>query len=283
MLMKRDTRAHFPIDPFYSYVLAGAEQECQRQKLSLMYASVEVDERNRIAVWPPMLMAQQLMGLLVVGPFPQETIVQIVDQTGQPVILVDAYSTSQQCDSIVVDNLNAADSAITYLIEQGHRHIGFVGSAPDSYPSVLQRRDAYLRVLRRHNITETYIEDSPLTREAVYDATIRLLQRAPEITAIFACNDNVAIGAMDAAHDMGLKVPRDLSIIGFDNIDLAREVKPSLTTVDVDKKLMGVLAVRYLLDRLENPSHTPLTTLLRASLVIRKSVRSLIADDRQDQ
>jgi len=136
---------------------------------------------------------------------------------------------------------------------------------PHYISNVLERREGYLRALRRHGILENYIEDSLLTREAVCDATIRLLQRAPQITAIFACNDNVAIGAMNAAHDLGLSVPYDLSIMGFDNIDLAQDVRPSLTTVNVDKRMMGMLAVRYLLERLENPSNTPLTTMLRAS------------------
>jgi len=97
-----------------------------------MYASVEVDDQKRLLTWPSMLEDQQLMGLLIVGPFPEETLVGLIGQTEKPTIIVDAYAPNRSCDCIVVDNLHAADVAVTYLIVQGHRHIGIVGSSPDS-------------------------------------------------------------------------------------------------------------------------------------------------------
>jgi LacI family transcriptional regulator len=275
MLMKRDPDAKFAIDPFYSYVLLGAEQECQRQNLSLVYASTEVDKHNRIPAWPPMLNAQTLMGVMIVGPFLEATIDEIAQQIGPNVVLVDAQSRRQPFDSLFSDNLNGTYEAIKHLIEQGHRHIGLVGSIPDGYVSVRERRKGYKLALADHGIEEVYIEDSLLIRESVYEATLRLLRRAPQITALFACNDNVAVGAMNAASELGLRIPDDLSIIGFDNIDLAQETNPPLTTVHVDKTLMGILAVRYLLDRTENPDRSTLTTLVHTRLVIRDSVRSI--------
>ncbi|MBN1966661.1 MAG: LacI family DNA-binding transcriptional regulator [Anaerolineae bacterium] len=275
LVMKQEADRPLPINPFYSYVLAGAERECQRQGLNLMYANIEVDDYNRALNWPPMLLEQRTDGLLVVGTFLEETIVRIGQQTNQVIVLVDAYAPDRMFDSIVTDNVSGAQSAVEYLIQNGHTRIGLVGSTPDAYPSIRERRKGYTRALKQHDIADSYIEDSLLTRQAVYEATLRLLRRAPEITAIFACNDNVAIGAMNAAHDLGLKIPDDLSLIGFDDIDLAQEVNPPLTTVHVDKTLMGVLGVRHLRDRAENPDRPTLTTALGTQLIVRGSVRSL--------
>jgi LacI family transcriptional regulator len=274
LLMKRDANELLMINPFYSYVLAGAERECQRQNLSLMYANLEVDEHNCPLSWPAMLLDQRLDGILVVGAFLQDTILGIHEQTDQAIVLVDSYAPLQQFDSIVTDNLNGAFSAVSYLIEQGHTRIGLIGSTSDAYPSIRERRKGYTRALKEHGITETYIEDGDLTREAGYETTLRLLKRSPEITAIFACNDNVAVGVMNAAAEQGRSIPRDLSVVGFDDIDLAQEVNPPLTTIHVDKTLMGVLGIRHLRDRVENPDRSTLTTTLSTQLIIRESVCS---------
>jgi DNA-binding LacI/PurR family transcriptional regulator len=261
-----------PVNPFYSYVLAGAERECQRMNLSLMYANIEVDQYNNFVSRPPMLFDTRVDGVLIVGSMLSE----MYDEMGdKPIVLVDSYAPHQAFDSVVTDNVNGAFNAVSYLIQQGHRHIGLVGSMPDGYPSIRERRKGYMRALKRHGISDVYTEDSPLIREAVYDATKRLLSRAPQVTAIFACNDNVAVGALHAAQDCGRDVPNELSLIGFDDIDLSREIKPALTTVYVDKLLMGSMAVRLMRDRAEDPYRTTVTALLSTRLMIRDSVKPL--------
>ena len=103
----------------------------------------------------------------------------------------------------------------------------------------------------------------------------RLMARSPEITTIFACNDNVAIGVINALQDMGLRVPEQVSVIGFDNIDLAKELKPALTTMHVDKVLMGVIAVRQLMDRAVNPNRASLKILVSTEVIERETVRAI--------
>jgi LacI family transcriptional regulator len=275
MLVKQDSDLPYAINPFYSHVMAGVERECRRQGIGLMFASVEVDEHNRVIKWPLILFDKRVDGLIVVGTFLEDAITQIGSRAGDVIVLVDAYAPGRHFDSIVTDNVNGALAAVHYLIENGHTRIGLVGSAPDSYPSIRERRKGYTRALKQYGIDTSYIEDGPLSREGGYTMTKRLLRRAPEITAIFACNDNVAIGAMNAAQDLGRRIPDDLSIVGFDDIDLSQEITPPLTTVHVDKMLMGVIGVRQLRDRVENSERTSLTTVLSTQLIVRKSVRSL--------
>jgi LacI family transcriptional regulator len=273
LVVKRECGQSLAVNPFYSYVLAGAERECQRQGLSLMYANIEVDEYNRALSWPPMLSEPLVDGLLVVGTFLEDVIGQISQKTGRRIILVDGYSFDQRFDSIITDNVHGAYQAVKHLIDNGHRQIGLIGSTEDAYPSIRERRKGYTRALKHFGIHNSYIEDGLLTREAAYEATLRLLRRAPQVTAIFACNDNVAVGVMNAAGDLGRRLPEDLSVVGFDDIDLAQEVNPPLTTMHVDKTLMGVLAVQRLRDRAENPDQVALTTTLSTQLIVRGSVQ----------
>lgn len=274
LLIKQDNDLPYVINPFYSYVLAGAEQECRRQGISLMFASITVDEYNRVINWPPLLFNSSVDGLIIVGTFLEDAIAQI-DYQADAIALVDSYAPGLQVNSIVTDNLNGAQSAVNHLIDCGHTRIGLIGSTPDAYPSIRERRKGYTRALKQANIETTYIEDGPLTREGGYAAALNLLRRAPEITAIFGCNDNVAIGIMNAAQALNLKIPDDLSLVGFDNIDLAQEVSPALTTVHVNKTLMGTLAVRHLRDQIEHEERTSLTTVISTELIIRDSVRVL--------
>ena len=277
LLTKRLNDEPVHINPFYSYVLAGAERECQRHSIGLMYANIEVDENSHALSLPTSILDQRVDGVIIVGAFLETTISQIARQAGQNIALIDAYTSGKASyDSVLIDNENGAYDAVSYVIENGHQHIGLIGSHANAYPSIYERRRGYLRALHTHGIRATYIEDSLLERPDAYEATLRLLERAPQVTAIFACNDNVAIGVMNAAQHMGRRVPDDLSVIGFDDIDMAKETNPPLTTVHVDKGLLGVMAVRMLKDRAEQPERTVLTTTVSTQLVIRDSVRELI-------
>ncbi|PKO22750.1 MAG: LacI family transcriptional regulator [Chloroflexi bacterium HGW-Chloroflexi-1] len=274
LVVKEDPGRAPKVNPFYSYVLAGVEAECRRQNLNLMYASVPVDNYNRISALPRMLVENRVDGLLIVGSFLDDAIAELAEQAGQIVSLVDSYTATKAFDSVVSDNFGGAHAAVSHLIQMGHRCIGLIGSTPDAYPSIRDRRNGYLRALKDHGFRETFIEDGDLTSEAAYQATRRLWEREPSLTAIFGCNDEVAIAAMRAALDSGRRVPEDLSIVGFDDIDLVQQVIPPLTTVHVDKLLMGALAVRQLVDRAQNPTRATITTVLNVHLIQRQSVRA---------
>lgn len=264
------------MNPFYSHILAGAERECQRQHINMMYATIDVDATNRALSLPAMLLDERVDGVIVVGAFLEKTISDISQRARHNMVLADAYTPGAlEFDSVLIDNINGAMSAVTYLIGRGHRHIGLIGSNPHSYPSILERRQGYLMALAQAGITATYIEDGLLDRTDAQAAVLRLINRAPEITAIFACNDNVAIGVMNALHEVGLRVPQDISVIGFDDIDLAQEVTPPLTTIHVDKVLIGTMAVRHLKDRVLDPERTPVKTMVSTQLIERKSVGSV--------
>jgi LacI family transcriptional regulator len=176
-------------------------------------------------------------------------------------------------DSVVIDNVPAAISAVEYLIEQGHTKIGLIGWNEQSPPSVQERKQGYCRALAKHGIEDVIIQPSAIKRrEQGSDALYKLLARRPDVTAIFACNDLVALGALSAAREMKLDIPNDFSVIGFDDIDLAQVVTPPLTTVHVYKAWLGALSVRQLVVRAQALEQPKQTIMVSTQLIIRESV-----------
>jgi DNA-binding LacI/PurR family transcriptional regulator len=187
---------------------------------------------------------------------------------------VDAFVAASECDTVLTDNLRGAYEAVKYLIEQGHSRIGLVGSTTTrhEHPSISERRQGYLKALTEYGIRETLIEDSLLQSESAYQATLRLLDDPRGVTAIFACNDDVAMNVIRAVKDRGRRVPEDVSVIGFDDQEGSANTQPPLTTMQIDKELMGGLAVRQLYERAMKLDRPPITTLISTRLVVRDSV-----------
>lgn len=259
---------------FYAPVLAGIEAYCRQQQINLFYAHMPVDEDNNPLELPRLLQEQPANGLLILGAWLNDSLTRLLQPQETPLVLVDAYAATDQYDAVITDNEAGAYQATTYLIENGHQHIAIVGSLPRSYPSIQERRSGYLRAMSEHSL-EPHFVDCHLYPDAAVPATVAYLEKHPEITAIFSCNDEVAIGVMNAMQALRKSVPQKLSIIGFDNIALAQHVTPTLTTMRVDKRGMGRLAAQLLLNRLEYPEAGQVCAVIRPSLIERESVRRL--------
>ena len=268
------TEPHLPAraNPFYSHVIIGVEDACRNRGIDLMLSTMPVDEKNRPQGVPQMLLRGVADALLMVGTFVDETIVSVSTRKSPPVVLVDAYAKTECYDAVVSDNFQASWQAVEYLINHNHRHIGLVGSEPDAFPSIKQRRGGYMRALREHGITEYYLADfNPMTQSG-YEATKQLLLKNPQITALFGVNDRVAVTAMSAAQDMGLRVPEDISVIGYDDVDLAVNAKPPLTTMHVDTVAMGRAAVLLIMNRIEHTDSARMTLTIHPAMIERGSV-----------
>jgi LacI family transcriptional regulator len=267
---------------FYSHVQSGVEVECRRRNLCLMYSTVEVDHKKRPISWPVMIDNQRVDGLILIGTFIEDTIGRLHDQAVIPIALVDGYAPNLPFDTVLPDNIQGAFSAVEYLIKKGHSQIGMIGwNSQDDIFSIRERKEGYLRALQINGIEKAYIEESTLDTREAFCATQHLLERSPEVTAIFAANDEIAINAMNAAQELGRIVPDDLSVVGFDNIDLAGQIKPALTTVHVYKNWMGILGVRMLIDRASNPHQPKVTSIVATQLVIRESVKTMLGPSAQ--
>lgn len=273
VVVKRDPGELRQLDPFYYSVLCGVENECERLGLNLMYASLPVDEISHATTWPPLIGNGDVDGLVIIGVVLSDPAITIRIPRHIPVVVVDAAARGIECDTIITDNNQGAYSAVSYLIEQGHRHVGLIGSTTGvEHPGIRERRFGYVRALSEHGIEASHIEDSMLYGESAYQATLRLLGRCPEITAIFACNDDIAQHTIRAIRQTGRRVPEDVSIVGFDDTIHAINAQPPLTSVHVEKELMGELAVRQLYERAANLDRPPIRSLIGTRLIVRDSV-----------
>ena len=267
-------------DHFYSHVVAGIESACRQNNLNLLYATMCVDPDLRPVELPGLIENGGADGLLLLGVRVDEMLCQMLDQCALPVVLVDSYQDRDEhtYDQILSDNEQGAYQATQYLIEKGHRKLGFIGgSANTSYPSFDSRRKGFARALRDYQIEEAIFVDCRSDRDEAIAAARELLSQHPELTALVGVNDFIAITAMHVVVERGRRVGGDLAIIGFDDILLSESVIPPLTTMQVDKIAMGRLAVCMLMNRSEQPNSARATLTLHPRLIERNSVMAVPA------
>ena len=170
--------------------------------------------------------------------------------------------------ALIFDVAAAAQLAVEHLIGLGHERIAFLSLADE-------RLDGYKRTLGMHNIafdeSLARVVDGGQILSSAYEQTVDLLKTHPHITAIFAANDEGAIAAMAAIRDFGLNVPDDIAIASIDNTEIARMVRPALTTVNVPRQEMVDYALQYLLSQREHPVSQPPSLILPLELIVRDS------------
>lgn len=277
LILKEEPHLIPQANRFYSHVVAGIELACRRQHINLFYATMTVDADSYPVELPRILLEENATeGFLLLGAFLSETLRQVMDRHSVPLILVDAYAATDVYDAVVSDNVGGACQAVTYLIQQGHRHIAFVGSHLESYPSIHERQVGYEKALADAHIAESYYADCHIINtEEIIKATTALIQANPQVTAIFTANDETAITVMDALRSLGRQIPGDISVVGYDDIDLASRVSPPLSTMQVDKAGMGRIAVQLLINRVQYPESGLVRAVMAPRLLERNSVRTI--------
>ena len=197
-----------------------------------------------------------------------------------PAILVTASAKEfdfKNLSSVTSDDYNAARSALSYLIQRGHEKIGIIGGKYEmSNISEIRLRGA-VEEIEKNGIAfdEAYqYEMASYSLEGAYKAALRLMDKSPDLTAIFAMSDVMAIGAMRAIADRGLKVPEDISIIGFDGIDLSNYYNPKLTTIRQLQDRLAKNSVDILLRQIEK-NDKPLHKVLSYELLAGDSVKDI--------
>ena len=173
------------------------------------------------------------------------------------------------------DNYLAGREMTEHLLLQGHRNIAFLGHASERYPEFFERYRGYAEALAQAGITpDAALQiDAITTEQAGHEAMQALLARGRVCDAVFGASDLIAIGAMRAIQEHGLKVPEDIAVAGFDNIPMANFVSPGLTTVLQDTKQAGELLVKTLIHQINNEPVS--SCMLPAKLVIRRSCGAL--------
>ena len=262
------TREDRPLsnNPFFSRVLEGIEAELALNGYNLV---LNIIPENDITILPRMIREQQVDGLILMGVFLNE-FVERLKQLNIPVVQVDPKTDIPEISQVSIDNVHGGYVATQYLVKMGHKRIGFV-SGDFKRLSFKQRLEGYKKALISNGIRP----DEKLVRASGIEDGYQLVKSLMEQehpTALIASNDLNALHGYNALNDLQLKIPDDISIVGFDDIWLSEIATPPLTTIRVYKEELGSIGVRTLLRSISGEIDKPVTTIIPIRLVERKSV-----------
>lgn len=259
-----------PTNSFYAGVLSGAESECRQRHISLRYSLLGELSARALQQY------EETDALLLVGAIEEEPILRL-RELGRPMVLVDNNLPHLALDRVLTENVGGVFRAVQHLIGLGHRHIAFLRGKPGD-PSMDDRLAGYRSAIARFGLEplEIGFGGPDLPQDAEQSMAVWLTTPAAEgCTAVVAYNDDAAIGVLHALSDHGLSVPDDVSIVGFDDIDMARIIRPALTTCQVERERLGALGIRALLARAADP-HAPTQALVQdVTFIERASTRRL--------
>ncbi len=214
-------------------------------------------------------------GIIIIGAYPDAWLNELHD-LAVPVVLVDTYVKDPVYHTIGIDDRNGGRLATEYLINHGHREIAFLGGQVGSSGVVYKRFQGYEDALNAAGIElkQENLFCGSISFEYAEEAADEMVARGSKITAVFATADIMGMGLIRGLQKHGLRVPEDISVIGFDDVSLARMSNPPMTTVHQDIQMKGRLAVQYIMESLEG-DETKKENILPISIVERESVRNV--------
>ena len=200
-------------------------------------------------------------------------------KTGKPIVLIDRKIQGINCDSVLVDNKKAAEDAVRYFIERGHRNIGIIGG-PEEVFTAQERMAGYYKALESAGIpvSESLIWHGDYTIQGGVRGLEELVQNNPEMTAVFVTNYEMTMGAMIGVNELGIRIPEQLSMIGFDNLQFARACNPKLTIVAQPTDGIAKEVAKVMPNHLENTGEASgelFSEKLETEIIAGKSVRGL--------
>lgn len=255
---------------FFASVIRGAEEAARDAGYSIVVGDTRHDPEVEDQ-YADMLSRREVDGLIFLGHRLPGALGPLLSREGgaAPIVNGCEYSADLGVPSVHIDNAAAGGDAIDHLIDLGHRAIGVV-TGPEASPISRDRLAGAVAAAERHGLRDAlHIATGDYAAGSAYDQTQRLLGHG--VTAIFCFSDEMAMGALGAIGAAGLSCPRDVSVIGFDDLPLARYFQPPLTTIAQPKGLIGRRAVELLVDILRGHDRPHRQVTLRHDLVIRHS------------
>ncbi|MGL6002560.1 MAG: substrate-binding domain-containing protein [Plesiomonas sp.] len=260
-------------NPFFAEVVRGVEQSCYERGYQLVLCNTAGDPQ-RMSHSVDTLLQKRVDGILMMCSESHADISCLFRRHPKiPLVMMDWGPQGAQADLIRDNSEYGGYLATRHLLAQGHRQIAIITGPLDKHPS-LGRLQGYLRALNEAGITPdpAYQVEGDFDFSGGLCGMTQLLSCNPRPTAVFCGNDVMAVGAYQVLHYAGLQVPEDVSVMGYDDIELARYLSPPLTTVHQPKEDLGQLAVDTLLARLHDRNRDPAVIMLEPSLVRRASV-----------
>lgn len=260
-------------NPFFGEVVKGVERSCYHQGYNLILCNTEGDNQ-RMKASINTLLQKRVDGLLLMCSTLEGERLDVFDRYPDiPIVVMDWGPILFASDKIQDNSLQGGYMAAKHLIECGHKEIGCI-TGPLIRHQAQMRYEGYKRALAEAGIAinPDWIVESDFECEGGYQAFEKLYERGKLPSALFVSNDMMAMGVIQAASQRGLRVPDDLSLIGYDDVHIAKFMTPALTTIHQPKYRLGKAAIDTLLYRLENPDTTAQIVQLEPTLMVRSSV-----------
>jgi LacI family transcriptional regulator len=256
---------------FFSEVLRGSDQTAQQSQYHLVVSSSHNSKGEIQAALT--MMRGRVDGLVIMSPhIDAETLDEYLPQT-LPVVLLNCYVESNGFDSLNIDNFGGAYQMVKHLLGHGHKRIAIIQGIEKNFDAAERLRGYRFAMQENNGQLDPHLEIPGNFSEASgYDAVKHLLAIASRPTAIFACNDSMAIGALSALRDHGIQVPEEIALTGFDDVPIAPYLTPSLTSVQVGIHNLGVRAIETAIHAVRNKNaHRKQQMLLQTKLSLRQS------------
>lgn len=254
-------------DPYFSHLIQGVSAACNEKEYSVMlWLATPEYERRMIR---RILGSGLIDGVIVSSTVIDDPIVDNLHSSQMPFILIGRHP-SLDIHSIDLDNLEGARAAATHLIQCGHRRIATI-TGPKNMTAGNDRLAGYRQALAENGLAfdENLVAEGAFTEASGYTAMQALLPLRP--AAVFAASDMMAAGALRAIREAGLRVPEDMALVGYDDVPIASQIDPPLTTIRQPIHEMGKLAVDLLIDILHRPQQSKRHLVLQPELIIRQS------------
>jgi DNA-binding LacI/PurR family transcriptional regulator len=253
-------------NPFFAEIYDGIEAAAEEAGFKLLVNTGgrrAVGERAAVET----LLELRVDGIILAGArLPIADIVAAAREV--PVALVTRTTRDPSVDWVTSDDAHGAELAVGHLASLGHRRIAHIDGGRGA--GAAARRTGYRKAMARLGLAqETSVVTGDFTEASGVEAALKVLERRPRPTAIFAANDLCAAGVLSQLDDVGLSVPGDVSVVGYDNTALAGMHSVGLTTIDQPRQAMGHQAMRAVLDRIASGDAVPLRSVLPPSLVVR--------------
>ncbi|MED4226617.1 LacI family DNA-binding transcriptional regulator [Neobacillus cucumis] len=264
--------------PFFSALIEGTERECRAEGYELIVSHIIHSEHTDEDI-QEIIKEDQTAGVLLLATEMDEIDIQPFEKLNIPVILLDNYFNGVNFDHVLINNEQGAYQAVKYLVENGHKEIGCIGSTKP-INNFRYRYEGFKEALIQQGLPihhEYVIELEPTLDGAYRDMKERLNDKNFRLpTAFFAFNDFIALVAMRAMTEKGIKIPEEVSIVGFDDMPFCEISNPRLTTVRVYKQYIGKSAVKRLLEKISNKDQLKLKLEINTELIERESVKRIV-------
>lgn len=265
---------------FFPAMIEGVERQAKNLGYETIFSRLDYEDESFEERLAEVLEDTSALMILLGAEMLEEDYLLFKNYKGY-MVLLDGWSEDMEFDAVMINNTDSVCHAMEYLVEMGHREIGYL-RGDYRIKAFRYREYGYIRVLEKHGfpIRESYQVTIGTQLESSYEDMKRYLESSPKLaTAYFADNDIIALGAMRAFQEKGIRIPEDVSIIGFDDIPFSAVSAPGLTTIHVFKQNMGETAVRRALDYIRYPDkREKMKIQICTKFIERDSVKNLNID-----